>query len=118
MCDEAGDGSLAALKLIPDWSMTRKMVKKLHTALYSDDGLLFLCEDSCDVTFCCNKIGILTVNIDNINLDKNFDENDPDIIILIRFLASHSKFEKLKVVKLKISKDGGSFSRQKMRKKK
>ena len=41
MCDEAVDDSVAALKLIPDWLVTRKMIKRLYTALYADDGLLF-----------------------------------------------------------------------------
>ena len=41
MCDEAVDDSLAELKLIPDWFATSKMIKKLYTALYADDGLLF-----------------------------------------------------------------------------
>ena len=41
MCDEAVDDSLAALKLIPDWFVTSKMIKKLHTALYAKDDLLF-----------------------------------------------------------------------------
>ena len=29
MCDEAVDSSLAALKLIPDWFVTSKMIKEL-----------------------------------------------------------------------------------------
>ena len=33
MCDEAVDDSLAALKLIPDWFVTSKMIKKLFTIL-------------------------------------------------------------------------------------
>ena len=28
MCDEAVDDSLASLKLIPDWFLTSKMIKK------------------------------------------------------------------------------------------
>ena len=35
MCDEAVDDSLAALKIIPDWFVTSKMIKKLYTALYA-----------------------------------------------------------------------------------
>ena len=58
-------------------------------------------EDSDDVTLFCNEIGILSVNLNNINLDTNFDEDDPDIIILviIRLLAWHSKFKKRKALK-------------------
>ena len=46
MCDEAVANSLAALKLIPNWFVTSKMIKKLYTA---------------DVPFCCNEIGILSI---------------------------------------------------------
>ena len=41
MCDEAVDDSLAALKFIPDYFVTRK-IKKLHTVLYTDDNILYL----------------------------------------------------------------------------
>ena len=37
------------------------------------------------VKFCCNEIAILRVNLKNISLDDNFDEDDTDTIILIRF---------------------------------
>ena len=60
---------------------------KNYTALYADHGLIFFDEDSGDVTFCCNEMGILSVNLNNINLDNNFDEDEPDNIILIRLFA-------------------------------
>ena len=41
MCDKAVDDSLAALKLIPDRFVTSKMIKKLYTNLYADDGYSF-----------------------------------------------------------------------------
>ena len=43
-------------------------------------------------------MGILGVNLDDIILDNNFDEGDPDIIILIRLLAWHNKFKKHKAL--------------------
>ena len=43
-------------------------------------------------------MGILNVNLDNINLDDNFDEDDPDTIVVIRLLTWHSKFERHKTV--------------------
>ena len=46
-------------------------------------------------------MGIFNVNLDNTNLDNNFDEDDPDTIILIRYLAWHSKFKKRKALKKK-----------------
>ena len=33
ICDEAVDDSLAAMKLIPYWFVTSKMIKKLYPAL-------------------------------------------------------------------------------------
>ena len=85
MCDEAVDASPAALKYIPDWFGTNKMSKKLYIALYADDGLPILDDDSSGVIFCCNELGNLNVNLINISFDNNFDEDDPDTIILIRF---------------------------------
>ena len=35
----------------------------------------------------------------NINLYNTFDEEDPNTIICIRFLAQHMKFEKRKALK-------------------
>ena len=54
-------------------------------------------EDSSSVVFICNGMGILNIDLNNINLgDTNYDEDDPDTIILIRLLAWHIKFEKRK----------------------
>ena len=50
-------------------------------------------------------MGIPIINLNNINLDNNFDEDDPDNIILIRLLASHSKFKKHKTLKKKINEE-------------
>ena len=87
MCDVAVDDCLAALKLIPDWFFTSNMIKKLFTALYTDSDLLFSDEDSGNVTLCRNEMGILSVNLNNIYLDNNFDEDSSDGIILGRLLA-------------------------------
>ena len=40
MWDEAVDDCLAALKFIPDWFVTSKMIKKLLPVLYADDNIL------------------------------------------------------------------------------
>ena len=44
-------------------------------------------------------MGILNIDINNIILENNFDEDDPDIIILVRVVAWHIKFEKHKALK-------------------
>ena len=82
MCDEAVDDSLTALKLIPDCFVTSKMIRKLYTALYADGGLLPFDEDSGDVTFCSNKMGILSIIL-NINLENNLMK----MILILLFLS-------------------------------
>ena len=44
-------------------------------------------------------LGILNIDLSNINLDNNIVEDDPDTIILIRLLAWLIKFEKRKELK-------------------
>ena len=39
-------------------------------------------------------MGILDIDLNNINLDNNFDEDDADTILLVRLLAWLIKFEK------------------------
>ena len=64
------------------------MIEELFTVLYADENILYFNEDSRNFTFCCNKMGILSVNLDNINLDDtNYEEDDSDTVILVRLLA-------------------------------
>ena len=44
-------------------------------------------------------MGILNIDLNNINLDNSFDEDDLGTIILIRTLACCIKFEKRKELK-------------------
>ena len=53
------------------------------------------------VAFSCNEIGILNIDLNNINFN-NFDEDGLDNIILIRILAWHIRFEKRKELKKKM----------------
>ena len=75
ICDEADGDSLAALKLIPEWLVASKMIKKLYTALYADENVFYFNEDSDNIVFSCNEMGILNIDLNNINLDNNFDED-------------------------------------------
>ena len=52
------------------------------------------------VVFSCNEIGILNIDLNNINFN-NFDEDGLGNIILIRILAWHIRFEKRKELKKK-----------------
>ena len=47
-------------------------------------------------------MGILNIDLTNINLDDtSYEEDDPDTIILIRLLDWHNKFERRKVLRKK-----------------
>ena len=63
------------------------MIERLLNALYVDDNVLYLDEDSGNVIFSCNKMGVLGIDLNNINLDDtNYDEGFPQTIIRIRLL--------------------------------
>ena len=63
MCDEAIDTSLLALKFVPDWFVTNKMLEKLDVVFSNDDM------DLDDKNFSSDGIGIVTIDLNNINLD-------------------------------------------------
>ena len=90
MCDKTVDDSLVALKL------TSEMIKELFVGLYANENILYFNEGSNNVIFSCNEMSILNIDLNNINLDSNFDKDDPDAIIITRILAWHIKFEKRK----------------------
>ena len=46
-------------------------------------------------------MGSFNIDLNNINHDKNFDEDDSDTVILIRILTWHVKFTKCKAFKKK-----------------
>ena len=54
-------------------------------------NILYFNEDSSNPVLNCIEMGVLKIDLKNINLDNNFDENNPDSIILIRLLASRIK---------------------------
>ena len=72
------------------------MIENILTALSTDDNMLFFDEYSGDATFCCSQMGILSIDLSNINFyDTNYYEDDPKTIIHIR----HIKFKKRKALK-------------------
>ena len=70
----------------------------MQTKIYS-----YFNEDYGNVVFSCNKMGILNIGLNNINLDNNFDEDNLYTIILIRLLAWHIKFDKRKALKKELN---------------
>ena len=83
--------------------VTTKMIKELFTTLYADENILYSNEDSGNVVFSCSEMSILNIDLNNINLDNNFDEDDPDTIIHTRLLAWHIKFEKREALKKELN---------------
>ena len=82
MCDGAADDCLAALKFVPDWFVTSKMIKILFIAFYADENILYFNKDSGNVVFSCNEMGISNIDLNNTNLDDtNHEEDDPDILV-------------------------------------
>ena len=96
MCDKTIDDFLPILYFDPDWFVTSKMIKKLFTALNANESILYFDEDSGNVVFNCDGMGILDVHLNKINLDNDFDEDDPGTIIHVRLWAWHIRFEKRK----------------------
>ena len=41
MCSKSVDDFLPALKLVPDWFVISKMIKKLLTVLFADEKILY-----------------------------------------------------------------------------
>ena len=96
---KSGMNLLIILQLLSDWFVTRKMIEKLFTALYAHKNIPYFYEDSDNVVFNCNKMSILNIDLNNINLDNNFDKDEPDTIIINRLLAWHIKLKHAKNLK-------------------
>ena len=71
------------LYIVPDWLATSKMIKKLHNALFPGDDIDFFNENS-DVTFSKDEMGVLSVVLNNINLD---DVNLMKMILKLLFMS-------------------------------
>ena len=59
------------------------MIKELFTALYADENVFYFNGDSDNDVLFLNEMGILNIVLKNTNLDNNFDEDDPDILLLL-----------------------------------
>ena len=107
-CDKAVDDCLTALKWdgFPDWFVASIMIKKLFSALYADENILYFDEDSGNVVFICNRMVIFIIDLNNINLDDtNYNEDGPDTFIHGTLLAWHVKFEKCKELKKELNEE-------------
>ena len=100
MCNKAVNSFLPALKFVPDWSVASKVIKELPTAFYPDENKLYFNKNSGNTIFSYNEMRVLNINHNNIDLDDtNYDEDNPETIILIRLLSWHIKSGKRKALK-------------------
>ena len=59
------------------------MIKTLGNGLFSNDNIIFVTEGSNYVTWVSAEMGILSVDLNNINLDGvNFDEDDVKLLFM------------------------------------
>ena len=96
--------SLAALKLILVWFVMlfvirSNMIKKLFTALYADESILYFTEHPGNVIFPCNEMGILNIDLNNVSLDNNLDEDDSKLLFLSHFWLGILKLKNAKHLK-------------------
>ena len=81
ICDEAVDHCLVALKFIPAWFVTSKIIK--NVLLLSSQMIIYPLFGN--AIFSCNEMGILNTDLNHINLDDtSHNEDDREIIIHIR----------------------------------
>ena len=106
MCDEAVDDCLAALTFIPGWFVTGKMIKIFFTALQEEDNIVYFNEDSSNFMFSSNKMGIVSIDLNNIDLyDTNYYEDDPETIIFLSSQLKLSTEELPNTLRIRISEN-------------
>ena len=89
MCHKAVGDCLAALKCVPFWLLQVKWLKYFLLIYTQMKIYSILMKTLVNVTFCCNEMGIVIVNLNNINHDDtNYEADNPDTIIFIRILDS------------------------------
>ena len=84
MCNKAVDTCLLVLKFVPDWFVTNKMLEKNDVVFSTNDIDVDI--DSNIATFLSDGMDLVTIDLNNINLDDYFDEDDPETIIHVRLM--------------------------------
>ena len=76
------------------------MIEKLHSAVFSDDFIVFGDLDSDFATFFSEGIGLNSVTLDDINLDDDhFDYCDVETINHVRLIGWYNKYKHRKISK-------------------
>ena len=81
------------------------MLKGFDNAVFFNDDIVFVNAYSVNVTFFSDDIGLAMVDLNDVSLDDdNFDNDDPEIIIHVRFMAGCNRYKQTKACKKEISK--------------
>ena len=82
------------------------MLEKLDNAIFSNDDIVVDNEDTDNVTFFNDEMGLNTIYLNNIILDDdNFDDYDHEPIIHVRSIAWCNNYKQRKACKKEISKE-------------
>ena len=104
MRDKAIDDFLPALKFVFNWFVTSN-IKDLDDILFANDYKLFFDEDSGIVLFSSDEMGILSVDLNSINLDEvNFDVDNLETITHVRLMTRSNRYKQRKSFRKDISK--------------
>ena len=83
--------------------VSKKVCSKI---LFSNNDITFDYIDSDIVRFLGDEMAILSIGLNNINLDDvNFGEDDPEIIVHVRLMAWRKTCEQRKAFKEELSKE-------------
>ena len=100
MCNKPVDSYLLALKFLPDWFVTNKIIKKLDNAVFFNVDIIFGDIDFNTFTFFSNDIGLNSINLNNVNLDDdNFDDCDPETCNHVRLMVWYNRNKQHKACK-------------------
>ena len=94
MCGKTVDSYLLALKFVPNWFVTNKMIDKLDNAIFSIDDTVFGDIDFDIVTSFRSDKGLNSISHHNINLDhENFDDYDPENINHVTLMVWYNRYK-------------------------
>ena len=88
MFDKAVKAFLLALTFVPDWLLRLGWLRNFIIIYSHMVTYYFFDEDSSNVIFPSDEMGILRIDLNNINFDdNNFYQDDPEFIVHVRVMA-------------------------------
>ena len=104
MCDEVLDSYLPILKSVSDWFVMNKIVERFDSSVFSNGDSFFMMQILILSHFLAMIWTLILQTLNSINLvNDSFDEEDPESIIHVRFMAWCNRFKQRKVCKKKMS---------------